>query len=304
MKRGPVGVTKASSRESTTSGGPGSSATQRRLGGGRAEEVAEATHVPVEDVAGHPGRDLHHPDALRPQRVPVPTRHEVRAAGSSAWAAPSKVTPSPREGLAQALGLLARGGRVVREEPVVARAIGGRRKRLARRSFQTTRPPTIVSDRPALEDPAAEGRVAAPALEAGGVDLALAREVEHGDVRRRSRGEGAAGQAEDPRRVRGEERDELGQVDEALARPAGRGRGPPRSRGPTTPLAAWSYSTFLSSTRVRRVVGGDAVDRAVAQPGQHRLRGRLRAQRRVHLGGGVVAASPAPPRRSGTGGAA
>ena len=36
------------------------------LGGRRAEEVAEAAHVAVEHLPGHPGRRLHHPDALPP----------------------------------------------------------------------------------------------------------------------------------------------------------------------------------------------------------------------------------------------
>ena len=58
---------------------------------------------------------------------------------------------------------------------------------------------------------------------------------------------------------------------------------------PTMPNAAWSYSTFLSST----VCGAWSVAMQSIvpseEPGQHRLPVRLGAQRRVHLGVRVVA---------------
>ena len=75
--------------------------------------------VPVEDEPRHPGRRLHHADALLPQRVPLRARHEVRAdeAGQGLTGEGDPLAP---EGLAQALGLLARGGRVFLEDPVIA----------------------------------------------------------------------------------------------------------------------------------------------------------------------------------------
>ena len=52
---------------------------------------------------------------------------------------------------------------------------------------------------------------------------------------------------------------------------------------PVTPIAACSKGTSFSSGGVRGVVGGDAVDRAVAQALDQRLAVGLGAQRRVHL---------------------
>ena len=49
------------------------------------------------------------------------------------------------------------------------------------------------------------------------------------------------------------------------------------------PKAAWSNSTSFSLARVRRVVGGDAVDRAVGERLAQRLDVALGAQRRAHL---------------------
>ena len=52
---------------------------------------------------------------------------------------------------------------------------------------------------------------------------------------------------------------------------------------PVTPIAACSKGTSFSSGACGRVVGGDAVDRAVAQALDQRLAVGLGAQRRVHL---------------------
>ena len=120
MKRGPAGVRKASSRERTTSGAPGSIATQAASAAGVPRNVAEPAHVPVEDEPRHPGRRLHDADARLPQRVPLRARHEVRADEAGHGLAGEGDSLAP-EGLAQALGLLARGGRVFLEEPVIAR---------------------------------------------------------------------------------------------------------------------------------------------------------------------------------------
>src|SRR6185295_12786460 len=68
--------------------------------------------------------------------------------------------------------------------------------------------------RPALEDETSEGSAAPLRLEAGGIDLALAPEVEHGDVGGRALEEAAAGQAQDPSGERREEGHELLQLEQ------------------------------------------------------------------------------------------
>ena len=151
-------------------------------------------------------------------------------------------------------------------------------------------------DRPAAERPAGEGRVAALRLEARGIDGALALEVEHRHVRGRADRERAPRQAEHARGMGREKRDQARQRDDAGAHEAVEAQRDRRLQAHDAEGGLVELD-LLVVHRVRRVVGRDAVDRAVAQALDHRQPVGLGAQRRVHLGARCRTRCPSPPRR-------
>ena len=187
----------------------------------------------------------------------------------------------------------ARGG--ARRPP---RGAGCRRRRRRRRppayprgAVQDDAAPDDREHGPALEHPAPERRVAALASRScSGSTCRLRREVEHGHVRGRPGREACPRAGPGP--ARGSSRG---------APRAAPGRGAPgatsRSRQratavsrPTIPNGRLVELHLLVVHGVGRVVGGDAVDGAVAQALEQRPAVGLAAQGRVHLGGGVVLA--------------
>ena len=74
MKRGPAAVTNASTRESTTSGSPGSSATHSASSAGVPRNAQSRAGVAVEGAARHARGQLDQPPPAVAQRVPLRTR--------------------------------------------------------------------------------------------------------------------------------------------------------------------------------------------------------------------------------------
>ena len=144
---------------------------------------------------------------------------------------------------------------------------------------------------PAPQRPAVEGRVPGQRAERPGVDGDRQVRREHRDVGRPPLGQGAALDAEDARRIRGEQPHESAQRHAPRMDEPVQTHRQPRSRGRRRRRGAVELGELLVEV-VRRVVGGHAVDGAVGEAGEQGLDVGRAAQRRVHLAVRVVVGQP------------
>ena len=226
---------------------------------------------------------------MRAERVPVAARHEV-GPQEARHRLPVEGDPLADEGRPQSARLLVRGGGVGLDEAVILAAgieHGVRDQRT--RSSHTTVPPTMVATGHPLRIHPPKG-VFRPLLSK--------REGSTFRLRARSRSVRSAGEpgasvppgaVENPCRVRGEERDEPGQVQEPLPDQSVQAQRHRRLE-PDDAVGSAVVLDPLVVDVVGCMIGGNAVDGPVLQPDDRGEAVGLRPERGLHLGRRVVRA--------------
>ena len=151
----------------------------------------------------------------------------------------------------------------------------------------SARPPTNVAATPPRSSQPSNGVFFERERSRPRLDAHLQVGRKDGDVRRGTFRQTAARHPQDPRRIHRQQLDEASQRNQpAMHQPIERQRH--RRLEADDPERRTVELHLLLVVVMRRVVGGDDVDRAVGDAGEHRVAIRRLAQRRVHLGVGVV----------------